>query len=339
MSVALPLQVTGLGHGYGDTPVVRTLDLQVRPGEFVALLGPSGSGKTTVLRAIAGLLTPQRGTLTVGGQIAVSDGREQLPAERRGIGLVFQDYALFPQLSVTANVGFGLRQADPARVAALLAAVGLDGLDDRRPAQLSGGQQQRVAVARALAPRPRLLLLDEPFANVDAERKAGMGTELKAIAASEGTAVLLVTHDRGDALALADRVVILAPTDGGSIVAQDDTPATVYARPESVLAARLTGPVGVLAGTATGDRVSTALGDYVLAEPRFGAVTLLVRPEQARFEPDPAGPATVSWARFAGRATLLGVGPLTVEWTRGTPPAVGTPGRVALGGPAWAVPA
>ncbi len=331
--------MTNLGHAYGTTPVVHRLDLTVNPGEFVALLGPSGSGKTTVLRAIAGLLTPQRGTLRIGGDLAAQDGREHLSAEQRGIGLVFQDYALFPQLSVAANVGFGLRKPDPERVAGLLAAVGLDGLAQRRPAQLSGGQQQRVALARALAPRPRLLLLDEPFANVDAERKAVMGAELRQLAAREDTAVLLVTHDRGDALALADRVVILAPAQGGSKVAQDDHPDRVYRRPLSALAARLTGPVGVLAGTANGDRVSTDLGEFSLAHPLTGAVTLLVRPEEAHFVRDPEGPAAVTWRRFAGRATLLGVGSLIVESTAEDPPAVGTRGRVELREPAWAVPA
>jgi len=339
LSEALPLQVEGLGHSYGETAVVSALDLAVRPGEFVALLGPSGSGKTTVLRAVAGLLTPAQGRIQVGGHVACDAGRERIPAERRGIGLVFQDYALFPQLSVSANVAFGLARPDPARVAELLAAVGLTGLEDRRPAQLSGGQQQRVALARALAPGPGMLLLDEPFANVDSERRAAMGHELRSLAAREGTAVLLVTHDRGDALALADRVVILAPAPGGSRVVQDAAPVVVYRRPASELAARLTGPAGALAGQAEGNQAVTALGTFALAEPRTGPVTLLVRPEDVRFEADPQGPSTVTWSRFAGRATLLGVGPLTVAWTDGPAPAVGTRGRAVLARPAWAVPA
>lgn len=337
MSEALPLQITALGHDYGAVPVVRTLDLAVGPGEFVALLGPSGSGKTTVLRAIAGLLTPGRGQIHVAGKLAVDGGRETLPAERRGIGLVFQDYALFPHLSVADNVGFGLARPDPVRVAALLSAVGLDGLAARRPAQLSGGQQQRVALVRALAPRPALLLLDEPFANVDAERKASLGAELRALAADEGTAVLLVTHDRGDALSLADRVVILAPAPGGSLVVQDASPATVYDRPASPLAARLTGPIGVLAGTGLGSTASTTLGDFPLAAPATGPVVLLIRPEHARFVPDPAGPSTVDARRYGGRATTLSVGPLRCEWRDPAPPAVGTRGRVVLDRPAWSV--
>jgi iron(III) transport system ATP-binding protein len=338
MSESNPLQIAGLGHAFGKTQVVEFLDLTVGPGEFVALLGPSGSGKTTVLRAIAGLLTPLRGTITIGGRLAVRRGREQLPAERRGVGLVFQDYALFPHLSVSANVAFGLARSDPKRVDQLLKAVGLSELGERRPAQLSGGQQQRVALARALAPKPALLLLDEPFANVDAELRAGMGAELSALATQEGTAVMLVTHDRSDALALADRVVILAPGELGSRKLQEDTPQAIYHRPVSALAAQLTGPVGVLSGMGLGLTAATELGEFSLVQPHLGPVTLLIRPERARFEPDPSGPVEVAWTRYAGRSTLLGLGALTCEWTQPNPPAIGTRGRVVLAGRAWAVP-
>ncbi len=339
MSDVRPLEIRGLCHDFGAQPVVRDVDLAVAPGEFVSLLGPSGSGKTTVLRAVAGLLTPTSGRISLRGRTAVDQGREQLLAEERGIGLVFQDYALFPHLSVTQNIAFGLPSADPERVDALVRSVGLEGMEQRRPAKLSGGQQQRVALARALAPRPSLLLLDEPFANVDAQLRGQMGTELRSLAAREGLAVLLVTHDRSDALALSDRVVILAPAEGGSQVVQDDTPEVVYLRPANTVAARLTGPVGVLAGEATDKTARTNLGELPLQQAHQGPVDLLIRPENARFEPDPDGLARVEWVRFAGRSTLLGVGSIHCEWTTGAPPEIGTKGRVTLAKPAWAVPA
>jgi iron(III) transport system ATP-binding protein len=241
------LQVDGLVHAYGATPVLGGVDLTVRPGELVAVLGASGCGKTTMLRSIAGLVVPTGGRIHIGGREVVANGRERVPIERRRVGLVFQDYALFGAMTVAQNVAYGIGR-DDARVAELLDRVGLAGLGDRRPSQLSGGQQQRVALARAMAPRPDLLLLDEPFANVDAERRAELGASLRRALAAEGRAALLVTHDRTDALSLADRVLVLVPGARGGVAGQLGTPEEVYGAPVDLQVARLTGPCAVFDG-------------------------------------------------------------------------------------------
>lgn len=289
-----PLRCTGLGHAYGATPVLDTVDLAVEQGAFVSVLGSSGCGKTTLLRAIAGLVTPTTGHIEVGGVEVVAHGVEKVRTEHRRVGLVFQDYALFPSLDVSANVGFAID--DPARVHALLTLVGLEALSGRKPDALSGGQQQRVALARALAPRPRLLLLDEPFANVDADRREQLGAELRDITRREGSSVLLVTHDRRDALALSDRLVVLEPGPRGAVVAQSGAPDALYLRPVNAYVATLTGPCWFLEGTARGDVAETVHGQVRLAIPRTGPVLLMVRPEQARFVP--GGPHEVTERRF-----------------------------------------
>lgn len=233
------VRITGLRHAYGATPVLAGLDLSVGEGELVAILGASGCGKTTLLRAIAGLVTPTDGDIHIAGQAVVQGGRDLVPCERRGVGLVFQEYALFPTLTVSENIGFGGASHD--RVQKLLAVTGLDDLADRKPSQLSGGQQQRVALARALAPKPTLILLDEPFANVDAQRRLALGRFLREALAVEGTAALLVTHDQDTALRLGDRLAVLMPGPAGARVAQQGAPQEVYREPVSLEVARLTG--------------------------------------------------------------------------------------------------
>ena len=341
-----PLDVTGLGHAYGDTVVLEEVDLAVDPGEFVSLLGPSGCGKSTLLRAVAGLVTPRSGRIAVGGRVVVEAGVERVPAERRRVGLVFQDYALFPALSVRDNALFGTAGAaeDHAQVDRLLALAGLTALAGRRPHQLSGGQQQRAALARALAPQPDLLLLDEPFANIDAAMRHTIGVELRRLARAAGASVLLVTHDRGDALGLSDRVVVLgaARPGGPSRVAQSAPPAEVWARPNSPTVAALTGDGWLVAGQAQGDRVETDLGSMALVAPRDGAVWVVLRPEQAGFEPDARGALEVIDTTFVGPGWRLQVdspaGAGVVAWSGAEPPARGTRGRLALNQPVWAVP-
>ena len=271
------LVISGLSHAYGATPVLDGVDLSVQEGQLVALLGASGCGKTTLLRAVAGLLTPSAGDIHVGGRVVVEGGREQVRCEGRAVGLVFQDYALFPTLSVRDNVGFGVR--DTARVSRLLDVTGLGELADRRPAQLSGGQQQRVALARALAPRPALILLDEPFANVDAQRRLSLGRFLRDVLAAEGCAAMLVTHDQDAALRLGDHVAVLVPGERGATVAQVGTPEEVYRNPVSTEVACLTGPAFVVEGD-------------------------IVRPEQLQFTPG-EGDAVVVATAFRGRCWSL----------------------------------
>lgn len=331
-----PLVIERVGHAYGRVPVLRGVDLRVGQGELVALLGDSGAGKTTLLRAIAGLLTPDEGRLVVGGVVVAQDGRELVPTERRGVGLVFQEYALFPGMTARENVAFGAR--DRADVDASLAAVGLADLGGRRPAELSGGQQQRVALARALAARPHVLLLDEPFANVDAARRADLAHELRQLTVGRGASVVLVTHDASDAMAMADRIAVL---DGRPArVVQLDTPERVYDEPVDAATAARLGPCALLAGQARGEVADTALGPVPLARAATGAVSLVVRPEQARFEAD-AGEHEVTGQAFVGRGFRLRVRAEGAEVLvdASAPVRPGQRGRVVVAGPCWPLPA
>src|SRR5260221_5623567 len=209
----------------GGAEVVRCLSLTIGEGEFVSLLGPSGCGKTTILRMVAGLAAPSRGRISIG-----ADNVTDLPPNKRGLGLVFQSYALFPHLTVFENVAFGLRRRKVSgaeldrRVKEALALVRLDAFGGRDPRQLSGGQQQRVAIARALAPRPRVLLFDEPLSNLDAQLRDEMQIELKRLQRSLGITTLFVTHDQGEALSMSDRVCVMAK----GIVQQFATPEAIY---------------------------------------------------------------------------------------------------------------
>ncbi len=325
------LEVQGLVHRYGATPVLDGVTFTVEKGELVALLGVSGSGKTTVLRAIAGLIEPLRGAILVNGREVSRDGRTVVPVESRRVGLVFQDYALFPHLDVERNVAFGAR--DKARVAALLAQVELSEHARRRPRELSGGQQQRVALARALAAEPAVLLLDEPFANVDAGLRGRLGRELAATLAVDRTASLMVTHDQSDALAFADRIAVLLPGPEGATIAQIGRPQDVYDRPVSEAVAARLGPHVAIRGEARGEAAVTAVGTFPLAEPAQGPVRVLLRPEDGRAIPDEAGALTVVDRTFLGRGFRLELsGPqvesLSVEHPPDSVPARGARVRI-----------
>ena len=206
------LELKDISYAHGAHVVVDRLSFQLEPGQIGCLLGPSGCGKTTVLRCIAGFEHVSAGEISLGGGL-IGSATYHVPAEQRRIGMVFQDYALFPHLSVAANIGFGLRalsaDASSARVAELLETVGLAGQDQKYPHELSGGQQQRVALARALAPRPRLLLLDEPFSNLDVDLRERLAIEVRDILKAEGTTAILVTHDQHEAFALADQIGVM----------------------------------------------------------------------------------------------------------------------------------
>lgn len=300
-----PLRIEALAHGYGPVPVLDQIDLAVAPGELVAVLGTSGCGKTTLLRAVAGLVTPRGGRITMDGVVVAEAGRLRVPIEGRRVGIVFQDYALFGSLSVRANVGYGLR-GEPGRVAELLERVGLTDCADRLPSELSGGQQQRVALARALAPRPSLLLLDEPFANVDADRRDALATSLRQALRAEGRSAVLVTHDRADALGIADRVLVLVSGPDGGRVGQVGTPEVVYAEPAGLEVARLTGPCCHLRGEASGGVVQTAVGSVAIAGAE-GAGTLILRPEAIALRPDPQGAGEVVGTSFRGAEVRIWV--------------------------------
>ena len=236
----MSLRITGLSKRFGTAVALDGLDLEVHAGEFLALLGGSGSGKSTLLRLVAGFEAADGGSIEIGGRDMAG-----LPPRARPCAMMFQSYALFPHMTVAENVGYGLRRAGThsnARVAELLALVGLEALGRRWPAQLSGGQQQRVALARALARQPPLLLLDEPLAALDAGLRAQTGAELRRLQRQTGTTFVMVTHDQAEALGLADRIAVLA----AGRVAQIGPPREVYARPASRYVAEFLGAANIL---------------------------------------------------------------------------------------------
>lgn len=333
------LEIEALRHEYGASRVLDRVDLAVERSEIVAVLGASGCGKTTLLRAIAGLLLPSGGTIRVDGRDVARDGREIVPVEKRGVGLVFQEYALFPYMSVRDNVAFGVSRRDASRIDGLLELVGLSDFADRRPAQLSGGQQQRAALARALAPQPHLLLLDEPFANVDASRRFDLGRELVRVVRETRSSALLVTHDQADALGHADRVAVMVGTrgEGGAVVAQIDRPADIYRRPTTAQVARLVGIASLVPATASGRSAETVFGRVPIAVDKRGDVQLLLRPEQAKLTPSDNGPGRVTAAIFVGRGyrmhVVVGEVELTIDGA--TPIEPGTQVAVEFSEPLW----
>jgi len=296
--------VRGLVKTFGVVRAVDGVDLEVRSGEVLALLGPSGCGKTTTLRCIAGFERPDAGTIELAGATVAGAGRF-VPPERRRVGVVFQDFALFGHLSVAGNVGFGVRdrRRRGRRVAELLELVGLTDLADRRPAELSGGQQQRVALARALAPEPELVLLDEPFSNLDATLRVRMRHEVRAILRAAGATAVIVTHDQEEALSLADRVAVMRE---GRIV-QVDTPARLYVEPSDPFVATFVGDADVLAGVAHDGVVETPIGTLRTTTALTGGVVVVLRPERVRLWLDGTGAATVRAVEYFGHDQLVEV--------------------------------
>ena len=296
--------VDGVDKRFGDTRALDGATLCVERGEVVALLGPSGCGKTTLLRTIAGFERPDAGTVRIGETI-VAGGGAWLAPERRGVGMVFQDYALFPHLTVEENVGFGLsRRERRPRVSELLDSVGLAGLDRRYPHELSGGQQQRVALARALAASPDVVLLDEPWSNVDPTLRTELREEVARVLRPLGVTVVLVTHDREEAFSLADRIALMR--DGR--VEQEGTAEELYFEPSTRWAAEFVGTGNVLAGTVDGPVVRTALGAFpVNGAAGASSVEVLVRPELLELATDPEGAAEVVSREFRGHDVLYRV--------------------------------
>jgi iron(III) transport system ATP-binding protein len=307
------LSVEGLRFAYGARTVLSNIDLTVGPGELVAILGPSGSGKSTLLRLIAGLERPAGGRIAIAGT-TVADARSGLPAERRGLGLVFQEDALFPHLSVLDNVAFGLkglpRSERRARALDALDRLGLADRADDWPHRLSGGEQQRVAVARALAPRPALILMDEPFSRLDPALRRQIREDVVAVLRDTGVGVVLVTHDAEEAMSSADRLVLMA--DGS--VLQTGTPEACYHRPVSVEAGRLLGPLNVLPIEVRKEGVVTPFGRLTLDGSTTGAVDLAFRPEALVRSSDGVEARVISRI-FAGAMTryLLSVGSVRLE--------------------------
>jgi iron(III) transport system ATP-binding protein len=298
------VRLTGIAKSFGPLAAVRDVSLEVRHGELLAVLGPSGCGKTTLLRIIAGFEAPDSGSVVVGEELVAGPGR-MVPPEKRRIGMVFQDYALFPHLSVEANIGFGLtsrpREQREALTRRTLELVSLQHKAARLPHELSGGERQRVALARALAPEPEIVLLDEPFSSLDATLRAGLRREVELILRDAEATALLVTHDQEEALSLADRLAVMRD---GSIV-QVGEPVEVYGRPASRWAAQFVGEVNVLSGVATGAGVvDTELGSFDLRSPARGAVHVAVRPEQLELMAAHESNAEVVAREFRGHDVL-----------------------------------
>ena len=296
-----------LAKRYGKVAVVKDVSLEIAEGEFVSLLGPSGCGKTTILRMVAGLIEPSDGAITVGGRDIT-----RLPPNKRNVGLVFQSYALFPHMTVFENVAFGLRRkgeggaALDERVREALALVRLEGYGDRYPRQLSGGQQQRVAMARAIAPRPSVLLFDEPLSNLDAKLRDEMQIELKRLQRDLNITTLFVTHDQAEALSLSDRVCVM--NDG--VIQQFDTPEEIYHRPATAFVASFIGKPNRLAGTVKDGAVD--LGDGLMLQSSGAAsldegtpVDVFIRQEAVTLSASPNGegtslPGTIVLRSFSG---------------------------------------
>jgi iron(III) transport system ATP-binding protein len=314
------LALRGLDKAFGRHQVLAGLDLDVPPGSLTAILGPSGSGKTTLLRVLAGFEHADAGTVRIGPELADGPGTF-LPPERRQIGYVPQEGSLFPHLTVAGNVGFGLSRRDRAqRTGLLLEAVGLSEFARHYPHQLSGGQQQRVALARALAIQPKVVLLDEPFASLDASLRASVRADVQQLLKAAGTTTVLVTHDQDEALSTADRVAVLRQ---GSI-AQCARPEELYSRPVDAEMAAFIGEANLIPGILNGQSVQTALGQL----PVDGAdasvtthvpATVLVRPEQVELRPAAPGaappgdsgglPARITGCGYHGHDTVLTVQP------------------------------
>ncbi len=276
-STARSLDVTGISKSFDGTEVLADVSLAVEPGEVVALLGPSGCGKTTLLRTMAGLERPDTGEVRIGDEVMAGPGTWVNP-ESRNIGLVFQDWALFPHLTVAKNVAYGLSRSErsSSRAADVLDLVGLAEYADRMPPTLSGGQQQRVALARALAPQPSVLLLDEPFSNLDTALRVEVRTEVYRLLLDVGITALFVTHDQEEAFVLGDRVAVMH--DGR--IEQVDTPNGLYTHPSTRWIASFVGNVNFVDGAATGEATATTvLGAVPLGEPATGPLDVLLRPE------------------------------------------------------------
>jgi iron(III) transport system ATP-binding protein len=349
------LSITGVVKSFGGLSVLSGVDLEVPEGSFTAILGSSGSGKTTLLRIIAGFERPDAGQVRLGPEVVDDAGHHFVPCEKRRIGYVPQEGALFPHLSVGRNVAFGLARKESrdrrrARVLELLDLVGLDGLGRRYPHQLSGGQQQRVALARALASDPEIVLLDEPFSSLDASLRASVRADVHDVLRQSGATSILVTHDQDEALSMADQVAVLR----GGVIAQINTPAGLYRSPRDAELAQFLGEANLVDGTVVGPMVATALGELEMAHVEVngngngsgrharsaalqGQVSVMVRPEQLILgEVDgPGVPSVVRSYEYFGHDAVVRVQPddgglpeIVVRITGGVPLTPGT--RVGL---------
>lgn len=300
------LVLQNISKSFGPVKAVINLTVTVRKGEFFSLLGPSGCGKTTILRLIAGLEKPDAGFITIGPEVVAGEGAWVAP-EKRGVGIVFQDYALFPHMTVWQNVAFGLKKRGGTemkeRVRALLAMAGLTGLAGRYPHELSGGQRQRVALARSLANSPKIMLLDEPFSNLDSDLRSELRDETRRILKESGTTTILVTHDQEEAFALSDRIGILFQ----GVLEQAGASAEIYHSPKNRVVADFVGKADFIPGKLKDSYVVSGIGVFAYRGRESGGseeVLLMVRPDHVHFVPEAGGDAVVTEAKFLGASIL-----------------------------------
>ena len=327
-----------LTRRFGGRDVVKGVSLSVQAGQVMCLLGPSGCGKSTTLRMIAGVDTPDQGRILIDGA-EVFGPSKTLPPEARGVGLMFQDFALFPHLTVEGNIAFGLkgdRSSKAARVAELLEKVNLSGFSHKHPHELSGGEQQRVALARALAPRPRVMLMDEPFSGLDNRLRDGVRDATLALLKEEGAAVLLVTHEPDEAMRMADEIALMR--DG--VIVQRGAPYNIYNSPVDRAAAGFFSDINVIQGISKGALTKTPFGDFLTPGHADGAsVDIVIRPQHLKIDFDRAGrgpnptvqdgtPARgiVARARYLGRESLVDFTMEAPELTQGLTLTVAVPG-------------
>ncbi|MCW1919510.1 ABC transporter ATP-binding protein [Rhodobacter sp. KR11] len=315
-SSAPRLVVQSVSRSFGGRAVVSDLSLVVEAGQVTCLLGPSGCGKSTTLRMVAGVEVPDQGRILIDG-VEVFGPRGTVPPEARGVGLMFQDFALFPHLTVAQNVGFGLRRSEGRgrRIDALLERVNLSGFQDKHPHELSGGEQQRVALARALAPKPRVMLMDEPFSGLDNRLRDGIRDATLDLLKEEGTAVVLVTHEPGEAMRMADEIALMR--DG--VIVQKGAPYNVYNAPVDRAAAAFFSDINVIKGVSNGALTQTPFGAFLTPGQADGAaVDIVIRPQHLKIDFDRAGKGplptiqdgsaargSVARARFLGHESLV----------------------------------
>lgn len=298
-SNGIALRCSGVTKVFDDAVALHGFDLSLASGTLMALLGPSGCGKTTALRVMAGFETPTAGEVWVGDR-RVAGGGEWVPPEKRRIGMVFQDWALFPHLDVWHNIAFGL-DGDPERVADVIDMMDLKGFERRMPHELSGGQQQRVALARALAPSPEVILLDEPFSNLDATLRASVRAEVAQVLHDVKATAIFVTHDQEEALAMADEIAVMVQ----GRVLQVGSPHDVYGAPSSREVASLVGEANFIRGSVRANEASTALGPVPAPGVPDGDAEILVRPEAIELVYDESGDAHIIRAEFYGHDQLV----------------------------------
>jgi iron(III) transport system ATP-binding protein len=288
-----------------NRPAVRDISFSAREGDILCLLGPSGCGKTTILRAIAGFEPVRSGQIFLSGQM-VSSSSETIPTEERRVGMVFQEYALFPHLRVADNIAFGLRHLSRAerrcRVQEMLRLTGLEGLDRRYPHELSGGQQQRVALSRALVQNPVLLLLDEPFSNLDPDMAGRMRQEVHAILRRMKTTTILVTHDHDEAFAMADRIAVL----NQGVLEQMDAPELIYQLPTTRFVAEFVGQADFITGQIRQGMVHTELGEFpdTLNSAEESTVVVMIRPDDIHLTPNKSAESRIVTRQFRGSENL-----------------------------------